>query len=52
MQKGNVTLIEHGDDFQAIEAFARSQAQEAEGSYLSPTNDFQLMAGQVGFFSS
>lgn len=48
-QKESILLVEHGADFVQAETFAIKQAQEAQEPYLSPTNDYHMMAGQVGF---
>lgn len=50
MQEESITLIQHGSDIVHAEAFALSQAEATQVGYLSPTNDYQVMAGQVGVF--
>lgn len=49
-QKESILLVEHGTDFVHAETFAIKQAQEAQETYLSPTNDYHMMAGQVGVY--
>jgi len=42
----NVAVIEHGDDCEITESFARRLAAEKKGHYISPYNNEDVMAGQ------
>ncbi|XP_050719355.1 L-threonine ammonia-lyase-like isoform X2 [Eriocheir sinensis] len=46
LKEESILLVEHGTDFVHAETFAIKQAQEAQEGYLSPTSDYQVMAGQ------
>ncbi len=42
----NIRLIEHGEECQVAEAYARRLAAEKKGFYVSPYNNKEVMAGQ------
>lgn len=42
----NVALIEHGEECEVTEAFARRFANEKKGFYVSPYNNKEVIAGQ------
>jgi len=46
IQKYSVGLIQHGDDCEVTEAFARRVAGEKKALYLSPYNNSEVIAGQ------
>lgn len=45
LQKYSVSLIQHGDDSDVTEAYARRIAREKKGFYLSPYNNAEVIAG-------
>ncbi len=46
LQSYNVGLIQHGNDCEACEGYARRLAKEKKAFYLSPYNNPQVIAGQ------
>ncbi|HEY9775500.1 MAG TPA: pyridoxal-phosphate dependent enzyme [Planktothrix sp.] len=42
----NIALIEHGEEFEVTEAYARRLANEKKGLYISPYNNKEVIAGQ------
>ena len=42
----NIGLIEHGDEIDTTEAYARRMANEKKGVYISPYNNAEVIAGQ------
>jgi threonine dehydratase len=42
----NIGLIEHGDEIDVTEAYARRIANEKKGVYISPYNNAEVIAGQ------
>lgn len=46
LKEYSVALIEHGDDCEVTEAYARRIAKEKKGFYISPYNNPEVIAGQ------